>query len=187
MKRKGPIPPKSDNPETGSPETGEPVFLAVGKLRRPHGIQGEIVMDVLTDFPERLRPGKKVYVGVNHEVLTLKTVRAMDQAMLVTFEGIADSGQAGRLRNHMVFIRGEQLPSLPEGEYYHHQLLGLKVMDAAGKELGFLSEILETGANDVYVVVHPDGNETLVPAIPGVVEDVNLDEKLMRVNLPEWS
>ena len=75
------------------------------------------------------------------------------------------------------------LPELPEGEYYHHQLLGLNVITDDGRELGALVDILETGANDVYTVRDADGTEILLPAIPPVILDISLVDRQMRVHL----
>jgi 16S rRNA processing protein RimM len=72
---------------------------------------------------------------------------------------------------------------LPEGEYYHHQLIGLNVVSDDGRDLGLLVDILETGANDVYVVRAADGNEVLLPAIPPVILEVRLADRQMRVHL----
>lgn len=181
----------SDNQETGSedtglPQTGEPVFLAIGRLRRPHGIDGEINMEILTDFPERIRARRFVFVGDDHAKMRITHVRRHDRALLVSFEGLESDEAVGRLRNKIVYIRAENLPDLPEGEYYHHQLLGMRVISEDEKEIGFLSEILETGANDVYLIQSPDGEETLLPAIADVVLEVNVERHEMRVRLPEW-
>lgn len=165
---------------------GEPVFVAVGKLRRPHGVDGEMLMDILTDFPQRLRRNKVVYVGEQHEPLTLGPIRRQDRAMLVTFEGFDDCDAIGRLRNCFVYVKISELPPLPEGEYYHHQLINLNVVDHTGKLLGTLTEILETGANDVYVVKDADGKEQLIPAIDDVILGVDLEKREIQVHPPDW-
>jgi 16S rRNA processing protein RimM len=172
---------------TGSPQPGEPVFVAVGKLRRPHGVDGEMLMDVLTDFPQRLRKNKVVYVGEQHEELTLQSIRTQDRALLVTFNGFVGIDSIGRLRNCNVYVKISELPPLPDGEYYYHQLINLRVVDQTGKEIGVLSEILETGANDVYVVTDPEGHEILLPAIESVVLKVDLEKHEMQVQPPDWS
>jgi 16S rRNA processing protein RimM len=172
---------------TGSPQPGEPVFVAVGKLRRPHGVNGEMLMDVLTDFPQRLRKNKVVYVGEEHEALTLETVRPQDRALLVSFAGFEGIDAIGRLRNFNVYVKISELPPLPEGEYYHHQLIDLRVVDETGKQLGALTEILETGANDVYVVTDTEGKEILMPAIADVVLKVDLEKREIQVRPPDWS
>jgi 16S rRNA processing protein RimM len=74
---------------------------------------------------------------------------------------------------------------LPEGKYYHHQLIGLQVMDENDNPLGELAEILVTGANDVYVVKDASGGELLLPAIPPVILDVDVGHRLMKVHLLE--
>lgn len=174
-------------PGTGSPGPGEPVFVVIGKLRRPHGIQGEMLMDVLTDFPERLRRKKVVYVGEQHEPLTLSAIRPQDRAMLVMFEGLENFDAIGRLRNQMVYVKISELPKLPDGEYYYHELIDMRIVDDQGRELGVLSEILETGANDVYVITSPSGEEILLPVISGVVLNIDPEQREIRVHPPEWS
>jgi 16S rRNA processing protein RimM len=171
---------------TGSPQPGEPLFLAVGFLRRPHGVKGEILMDVVTEHPERLGSNKQVYVGDEHEAFRIEKIREIDQAVLISFAGVTDPEQASLLRNKPVYAMVDALPELPEGTYYHTQLIGLGVVDGKGQPLGILTEILETGANDVYVVVSEDGAETLLPVIEGVVVGVDLEKREMRVNPPDW-
>ncbi len=171
----------------GSPRSGEPVFLAVGKLRRPHGVKGEMLMEVLTDFPQRLWSKKTIYVGERHEPMVINTIRPQDRALLLTFEGIEDCDTVGKLRNLIVYVKNADLPKLPEGEYYYHELLDLTVIDENGQKLGVLSEIIETGANDVYVVQPPEGDEILLPVIDGVILNVDLERREMRVHPPEWS
>jgi len=83
-------------------------------------------------------------------------------------------------------VKAADLPRLPEGQYYHHQLLGLSVVDETGQVLGELAEILETGANDVYLVKTPLGKELLLPAIEDVILGVPLERKEMSVRPPDW-
>jgi 16S rRNA processing protein RimM len=171
---------------TGSSTSGEPVYLAVGRLRRPHGIEGAIYMEVLTDFPDRLRTGRTVYVGDAHEPMRLVSLRRTDRDMIVRLAGFHTPEEIGRLRNETVFIKATNLPKLPEGEYYHHQLLGLKVIDETGSLVGLLDQILETGANDVYLIKSPDGKEILLPAVEEVVLGVDLEKGEISVRLPEY-
>jgi 16S rRNA processing protein RimM len=161
----------------------EPEFLVIGKLRRPHGLRGEMLMDVLTDFPERLVPGATVFLGEEHQPQRISGLRSHDQALLVTIAGFPTPDEVSRFRNHLVYVRVDDRPVLPEGEYYHHQLLGLKVVQDSGETLGIVSEILITGANDVYVVRPEDGPEILLPAIAEVVREIDLAQGLMVVHL----
>ena len=146
-------------------------------------MRGEILMDVLTDFPERLQPGAMVYVGEAHQPMTISGRRVHADGLLIAFRGVAAREEAGQFRNQYVYVLAANRPPLPEGEYYHHQLIGLQVMDEKGKVLGVLAEVLETGANDVYVVRRMQGGEVLLPAIPSVVLEVNLARRQMRVHL----
>ncbi|MEI6292020.1 MAG: ribosome maturation factor RimM [Chloroflexota bacterium] len=174
------------NDNSGSPLNGEPVvYLSVGIMRRSHGIRGDMVLDVMTDFPERLKPGTMIYVGDKKMPLKITRRRPHNEGLILGFEGIKDSEQAAKYRSQTVFVPAADRPALPEGEYYHHQILGLQVEDEDGKDLGIITEIIETGANDVYVVAK-EGRQVrdlLLPAIKEVLLDVNLDTHKMKVHL----
>ena len=167
----------------GSPAKGEPVYLAVGLLRRPHGLRGDLLLEVYTDFPERLRPGTKIYVGDDHQPLKITRRRPHNDGLLLGFEGISTPTEAGKYRATLAYVPAEDRPALPDGEYYHHQIIGLTVLADTGQELGVLTEIIETGANDVYVVKPAEGREILLPALKDVILDVDLAAKTMRVHL----
>jgi 16S rRNA processing protein RimM len=169
--------------QTGSPEVGEPVYLSVGVLRRPHGLGGEMLMEVLTDFPERLQVGTRLFVGTKHAPMTLASVRGHNDGLLVRFRGVDNPEQAGKQRGNPVFVRADDRPALPEGEFYHHEVIGLRVVTEADEELGSLSEILITGANEVYIVKRPDGRELLLPAIEEVILKIDPQAGLVRVRL----
>lgn len=158
--------------------------MAVGRLRRPHGVRGEMLVEILTDFPERLQPDSVVYSGEKHTRLTIRSRRHHNDGLLLSFAGIDTPEAVGRLRNQILYVPLSDRPPLPEGEYYHHQLVGLAVVDEAGQPLGALTEVMETGANDVYVVATGKG-EILLPVIPGVVLDVDLSAKTMKVHVPD--
>jgi 16S rRNA processing protein RimM len=157
--------------------------LVVGKLRRPHGLRGEILMDILTDFPERLLPGETVYIGENYRSFNIRTRRPHKGGLLVTFDPYHDPESVGSLRNLLVYVRTDDRPPLPEGEYYHHQLLGLHVLSDEGQSLGHLIKILDTGANDVYVVRPESGSEILLPAIDSVILNIDLERGEILVHL----
>jgi 16S rRNA processing protein RimM len=173
-------------PQAGAPKPGEPAFLAVGFLYRPHGLHGEMLMGVLTDYPERLVVGRELYAGNDHEALVFESIRNHARGLLVKFKGINTPEDAGRLRNTELSIHSTDVPGLPEGEYYHHELVGVHVQDMEGNPLGVLAEILETGANDVYLIISEDGKELLVPVIPGITVSVDVEARLMVINPPQW-
>jgi 16S rRNA processing protein RimM len=158
-------------------------FLAVGKLRRPHGVRGDIQMEVLTDFPERLKRGIIVFVGEQFTPLRILRVRWHSQVLLVQFEGYSTPEQAGELRNQIVFVSASDRPRLPEGEFYHHELAGLRVMSENGEELGFVEQILETGANDVLAVRRSSGQEFLIPYHDAFVIHVDLANGTITVRV----
>jgi 16S rRNA processing protein RimM len=167
----------------GSPVTGEPAFLVVGKLLHPHGLRGEILMDVVTDFPDRLQPEVTVYVGEKRIPLAIARRRRHRDSLLLSFEAYQNPEVASELCNQWVYVPVEDRPALPEGEYYHHQLIGLDVVSDEGQELGKLSGILETGANDVYIVLTPSGSEILLPAIKPVIFDIDVKQGRLLVHL----
>ena len=175
--------PSQKETNSGSPVVGEPDFLVVGKLGKPHGVHGEIVMAIYTDFPERLQPGMTLFIGPQFEPLHLSRHRPHGRGILVTFDGYHNRDQVAELRNQLVYVPIADRPALPEGEYYHHQLLGLQVIDESERPLGYLDQILETGANDVYLVRDRTGAEILIPAIEEVILDIDLERKLIRVHL----
>ncbi len=169
---------------TGSPK-GEPLYLSVGFLRRPHGVHGEIIMDLHTDFPERMKSGRKMFVGEDHKPITLASVRTHGSGLLVKFKGIETPEDAGLYRNQWLFVKESHVPPLPAGKIYQHELIGFKVVDENDNPLGELVEILETGANDVYVVRDESGKEVLLPVIPSVILDFQPARRFIRVHLLE--
>jgi len=176
--------PSQENQQpAGSPVEGEPLFLVVGKLRHPHGLHREIYMEVITDFPERIRQGKTLFIGENHQPMSVASRRVHANNLLLAFDGIDSPEEAGKLRNLWVYVLASDRPPLSEGEYYHHQLIGLRVTSEDGNELGNLVSILETGANDVYIVRSENGREVLLPAIETVILDIDLIKGQMLVHL----
>ena len=168
----------------GSPD-GEPVYLVVGFLRRAHGLRGEMIMDLHTDFPERFESGRKLLIGENRTPMTLSSARPHAKGLLVKFEGVDTPEAAGRFRNKWVYVHAADVPDLPEGKLYQHELFGFAVVDENGNPLGELVEILETGANNVYVVRNEQGKEILLPAIPSVILDIDAEQRVLRVHLLE--
>jgi 16S rRNA processing protein RimM len=166
-----------------SPTANEPAFLAVGKVRRPHGLSGDVLVEIYTDFPERLQTKAVIYAGESHIPLTIRRQRIHNDGILLAFEEFTTPEQVGRFRNQILFIVGTDAVELPEGEFYHHQLLGLSVLDESGEFLGKVTEIIQTGANDVYVVTDEAEKEILLPAIAEVILDVDLDTKIIKVHL----
>lgn len=172
--------------KTGSPQSGGPVFLNIGKLQRTHGVKGEIVMEVMTDFPEKILPGNIVYIGTTQKEYEVASVRPAADKILISFKGFNDCDQVSILRNQIVSIKTENANQLPEGEYYHHEIIGMTVVEEDGTLVGVISEILVTGANDVYIINKENGEELLLPAIRDAVRSIDRDSRKMVVRLPDW-
>ncbi len=176
---------KNTSSETGSPP-GEPVFVTLGRLGRPHGLKGEIRMSVWTDSPEeRLRVGAVVYVGERRTRAVIRSTRWNREVLLIAFEEYPDRTAVEPLRNQQVYLPVESLPPLDDDEVYAYRLLGIRVVTDEGRVLGTLREILETGANDVYLVETAEGGEILLPDIDEVVLQIDLEAGEMRVHLLE--
>ena len=167
--------------DSGSPDNGEPEYLVVGYLRRPHGLHGEMVMEVHTDFPERLKPGIDVFIGDSHQKQVIAGARFHNEGLLIKFHDVETPEHAGRYRNQSVYVATADRPVLPDGQYYHHELIGFNVIDEKEQSIGTLVEIMQTGANDVYVVRRADGREVLLPVIASVVIAVETGNRQIRV------
>ncbi len=176
---------KSDAPPQGSPEAwGEPRFLAVGRVVRPHGLRGELLMQVLTDFPDRLQSVDTVFLGETHRPHKVESARRHGQDMLLNLAEIDGREAAEAVRGQWVSIQLADAADLPPGRYYYYQIEGLNVFTEEGEALGRVVEILETGANDVYVV-RSDEREILLPAIDTVIREIDLEGGRMVVHLLE--
>ncbi len=161
-------------------------YFAIGQIMGAHGIRGEVKVSVMTDFPERYKPGVKVFVGTEDDCIPsqIETSRPHKGVMLVKLAMVPDRSVAETLRGKYLLIPEEQAMPLGEHENYVHDLVGLAVETTDGKALGKLTEILFTRANDVYVVDGPDG-EVLLPALREVVVRVDVAAGKMIVVVPD--
>jgi len=161
-----------------------PELLAVGRVLRPHGVRGELLLEVLTDLPEHLEAVKTVYLGDTAEPHALEHVRFHRGRLLIQLADCPDRNAAEAFRGELVQIRMDAAAPPPPGSYYYHQIIGLQVVTEEGEPLGEVVEILETGANDVYVVQGASG-EILLPALRSVIRGIDLDAGRMTVRLME--
>lgn len=183
----GSAPKNRRNP--GSLMESEPEFLLAGKLLKPHGLKGELWFKADTDFPDLFSKGCYVYVGKSYQKLLIHTIRSAGEKILISFEDITSKDTARQLTNQNVYLLKEQMPVLEDSVYHHHQLIGLSVINKKEeKYLGKIVEIIQTGANDIYVVKPDDleKNETLIPAIEKYVLEINLETGVMVVNELDW-
>jgi 16S rRNA processing protein RimM len=171
------------NKETGSLKDGELLFILVGVLRRPHGLKGEALVSLQTDFPDRLQKGLRLYLGEDHKPVTIRSRRQHNDGLLMAFDEMPDKTSLEDLHNAPLFVHINETQPLPDGEYYQHQLLGLDVVTEEGQLLGKVTEILDTTANAVYVVRHEKSKEILLPSIKDVVRAIDLENKRITVRL----
>ena len=149
----------------------------------PHGAAGELRVQVISDSPGRFAAGGVLYLG-NERLRIERASPPSRGSVVLMLEGIDTRGRAASLKGALLMVPEAMVPPLPEGEYYHFQVLGMSVYDPEGRRLGRVTEILSTGTNDVYVVSE-GGREVLVPALEGVVRSVDVGARRMTVELPE--
>lgn len=164
-------------------DLSEPPFLVVGRIVRPHGLRGEVRVQIRTDDPQRFLPGALLLIGPDESSLQPFAVEDSRRHMgfaLVKLEGVDDRSAAERLNQRWIMIPADQAMPLDPDEFFVHQLLGLVVETTDGEHLGQLVEILITGANDVYLVRGPSG-EILLPDIPTVIKAIDAQAGKMIV------
>ncbi len=165
-----------------------PPFLLLGRVLRPHGVRGELRIEVMTAYPERLSAECQVFLGpdpADPASATLYTVvrsRKHRHHLILHLEGIHDRNAADLLREQYVMVPVEDAVPLEDGEFYLFQLINLNVYTTEGEHLGTITDIIETGANDVYVVHGPRG-EVLLPAIDECIIDIDLTADRVIVHL----
>ncbi|HUY60332.1 MAG TPA: ribosome maturation factor RimM [Candidatus Dormibacteraeota bacterium] len=155
-----------------------PSRLRVAWVRRAHGTAGELALELLGGPPERLRAGLAVQTGLGERHLT--SVRAVADGVLARLEGVETREAAQRLVGTYLEVDRAAARSLPPGEYFHFQLVGLAVVDEDGQPVGELSDVEAYPHHDVYVVRTPVG-EARLPAVRDVVRAVDLDQGRMVV------
>jgi 16S rRNA processing protein RimM len=177
------------NANTGLPESGEPEFLSIGILRKPHGINGEMKLEIWTDFPERLQKGASVYIGENKKIYKIESFKSKKEGSLIQLEGIVNPQSCLPVVNKIVFVSTKDRPDLENDHYYHHQIIGLNVFTKDNVYLGKIKEIIRTGSNDVYVIQNSEikKNETLIPVIPSVIMKIDLKGNKIIIDPPQWA
>ena len=161
-----------------------PRYLVIGRVAKPWGIQGEVKVEIMTDFPDRFSLLRKIYLGPKAVPFILEGFRLHKGAALLKLEGCQDRAAVEKLRGQLVQIPIEEAMPLEQDEYYEHQIVGLAVWTAGGEHLGTVDKIISTGSNDVYVV-RGKGREVLIPALEDVVLEVNLAQGRLIVELIE--
>lgn len=159
-------------------------FLQVGVISSTHGIRGEVKVFPTTDDPSRFKKLKKVLLDTGREQLELEvqSVKFFKQFVIVKFKGIDNIDDIEKYKGKGLFVSREDAVPLDEDEYYIADLIGMEVFTEDGR-FGVVKDVMETGANEVYIVDSDDHGEVLIPAIRQCVLDVNVEEKKMLVRL----
>ena len=153
-------------------------FMTIGRILAPWGTRGKLKVKVITDFPQRFALSSTVYI--NRQPMTIDSTEWHKGEVIIKLNAVDSIEAARQLRGQPVEIHHSQLYSLPEGQYYHSQLIGLEVWTTQGELLGNITEVLTAKSNDNYVV---KGNEEeiLIPAIEDVVKSIDLNKGLIVI------
>jgi 16S rRNA processing protein RimM len=162
--------------------------IVVGRIGRPHGLRGDVTIAVNTDDPdERFAPGAVLHTDpADRGPLTVATRRRAGGGLLLRFEGVDDRDAAEALRGISLTVPAETLPEPDDpDEFYDHQLIGLAVRDASGRELGVVVEVWHPPASPVLLVRRPDGSDEAVPFVRALVPTVDLAGGFLVVDPPD--
>jgi 16S rRNA processing protein RimM len=161
----------------------EPRFLVIGRVIKPHGVRGEMRVEIITELPERFTWLDTVYLGENDpQPVGVETVRFHKNFVLVKLAGYDSREAAAELRAQLLLVPEDEGIPLEEDEYYLYQLEGLAVYTDEGEHLGRLVEVLETKANNVFIV-HGSRGEVLLPDTDEVILDIDFENGRMEVHL----
>lgn len=158
--------------------------ISVGKIVAPHGVRGDLRILPDTDWPERYQALKRLFLGgKSYRILS---ARPHKNVYILRLEGVDDRNAAETLVGLTAEIPASDMPARPGGKWYDFQLLGLAAHTEDGAKAGVITEIIHTGANDVYVIRPDEGKDILLPAIPDCVLSVGPAAGRMTVRLQEW-
>jgi 16S rRNA processing protein RimM len=164
------------------------VLLTVAVIERPHGVHGEFQARITTDTPDRLLTLKTLFLGEESIARKVLGARFHKDRVLFRLNGITTPEQVKALYSTPLRIPGSAAAPLKEGEHFLYQLIDSTVVDESGHVLGILVDIMETGANEVYVVRPAgDGLDILLPNIPSVVLEIDAEAARITVRPPEYA
>lgn len=159
-------------------------FLQVGVISSTHGIRGEVKVFPTTDDPARFKKLKKVLLDTGKERLELEiqSVKFFKQFVIVKFRGIDNINDIEKYKGKSLMVPREDAVQLEEDEYYIADLIGMEVYTDGGR-FGTLKDVMETGANEVYIIDSDEHGEVLVPAIHDCILDVDVEKQTMKIHL----
>ncbi len=160
-------------------------LLQVGAVTSTHGLRGEVKVFPTTDDPARYKTLKEVILdtGKQQVILELAGVRFFKKMVIVKFKGIDDINDAQQYKGAKLYVTREQAVPLEEDEYFLADLVGLTAVTDEGEVLGTVADVLQTGANDVYIIKQEKGGELLIPAIKDCIKRIDISGGRMEVHL----
>lgn len=176
---------KTTEDASGVPRADLPERVAVGRVLRPHGVRGEVVVQVLSDVPDRLAPGSQVtasWEGRPPRNITVESHRPHKSGAMVRFAGFDDRDRAEELRDALLEVDRSQVPEAPEGTYYWYQLLGCRCQ-VGGEDLGEVTDLLEDGGG-LLLVVSDGERQVPIPFVQSFLKDVDVERGRIELDLP---
>ncbi|HLQ73906.1 MAG TPA: ribosome maturation factor RimM [Bacillota bacterium] len=163
-------------------------WFDVGEIVNTHGVRGEVRVRRITDFEERFAVGATLYLFKQNDPpiqLEVSSHRKHKQFDLLRFTNYETLNDVEPLKGAYLKIKKEQMTPLPEGEYYHYEIIGCEMYTVEGEKLGVVTAILAPGANDVWVIRLDNNKEAYIPYIKDVVKDVDVENKRITIELME--
>jgi len=159
--------------------------LRVGTYVNTHGVRGEIKIYPHTDDINRFSDLKSLYMKTKKEIFECKvsSVKYFKNMVIMKIKGIDNINDIERYKGSDLYVTREQAVPLEEGEYFLCDIIDAKVITDEDEEIGTVKDVLQTGANDVYIVKTPDNEEVLIPVIPSCVLDIDTENKLVKVHM----
>ncbi len=161
-----------------------PRYLIIGRVLKPWSYRGEMKIEILTEFPNRFASLQQVFIGDDAKSFSVESTRLHGKHALIKLQGVDSAQTAAKLRDQLVYVAREDAVPLSKGKHYLYELVGLRVTTTDGEVLGEIAEVLDTGANDVYIVRN-GSREILIPAIEDVVKEIAVERGEMVVKLIE--
>lgn len=162
-------------------------LLKVGVITTTHGVRGEVKVYPTTDEPERFLDLEYVLLDTGKELrrLDIKNVRFFKNLVILKFDGIDNINDIEKYKGKSLLVDREHAVKLKKDEYFIADMIGMDVFTEEGELFGALKDVMETGANDVYIIEMTDGKEVLVPAIKQCILDVDIENRKMVIHLLE--
>ena len=164
-----------------------PEYIVVGQFGRIHGVAGQIYINPLTDNPERFQKDGKFWIESDEgwKEIEIKVTGNFSGRPIAKIIGVDTPEAAKLMANRYLYIESTALEELPEGRYYHFDLIGCRVKDDKGTEFGTVVEVENYPANDLLVIETPEGKRQYLPVVRSFVKEVDIEEKLIIISAPE--